>query len=338
MNLIYLSQSQEWNNSLVDSKEQILVYKKDFVSGIDSDIIIKKIKLRFLPFFYLRITFGPAINYGNDKEFQSLLIQLKKIAKAEKAVFLEFNPYVWEINSIQYKHTVEKFEYTKAHDYVFKYSVVVDLNLTEDDIFSHFERRGQKAIRQSVARGVSVEKVLLNEENFDKFYDLYKNTCSRTMFIPESYELLKKQMIFWGKKEKVFLFFARDESIDPIGVLLLFSNGDAVSTVYQGNNYNPEIINKRASNALYWESLKWAKKNGFKYYDFGGITISESIESTEKKEGIQNFKMQFGGKVVSLPGNYMYVNRKILYRIINLLMPLYSKIALSLAKKKSFGK
>ena len=130
------------------------------------------------------------------------------------------------------------------------------------------------------------------------------------------------------------MFFAYFEE-KVIGSLLLFNNEDSVSTVYQGNDYDPEMMNKRASNAMYWETMKWAKANGFKCYDFGGITVSESYEE-EKKEGIHNFKTQFGGKIVSFPGNYIYVNRPFPLFFIKMIQPIYSLIALSRAKSKAF--
>jgi lipid II:glycine glycyltransferase (peptidoglycan interpeptide bridge formation enzyme) len=331
MALVHLFQNKEWNNALLPANESVVLLE---VTGGHA-VAIKK-KLRFLPFHYLRITFGPVTDYTRHADVEAVLNELKLAAKKLGSVYLEFNPFVWDIDLEVYKRTFLSAGFEKAQEHIYKNSIIVDLSLTEEEIFRQFERRGQKAIRQAVDRGITVAKVPLDENNFDVFYALYKNTCSRTAFIPEDKAILKKQMLFWGGKEQAYLFFAYSEA-KVVGGLLLFNNVDSVSTVYQGNDYEPEIMNKRPANALYWESLKWARINGFKYYDFGGITVSESYDD-EKKQGIFNFKTQFGGRVIALPGNYKFINRKVINAAVNKIIPVYSKVALLLAKRRAYAK
>lgn len=335
--LRHLTQDTNWCNELVNfPSDQIINYKfvKDDIE-YGSAIIIKR-KLRMLPFFYLKINFGPIIDYENKSQLQNMLIDLKRIAKESKAILIEFNPYVWDLNLEDYSTKLKEYGFVKAYDHVYRNTIMVDLSLSEDEIFDQFERRCQKAIRQSVSRGVHVRLVPMNLMNYDIFYNLYKGTCARTQFIPEDYDLLKKQLLYWGSINKVFLFFAYTDNT-VVAALVLFNNGDSISTVYQGNDYSPEIMNKRPSNALYWESLKWSKKNGFKLYDFGGVTVTD-YNGNEKKEGIHNFKIQFGGRLVSLPGNYKFVNRIFINLIVNTILPIYSKFAIYKAKVKYFEK
>ena len=118
----------------------------------------------------------------------------------------------------------------------------------------------------------------------------------------------------------------------PIGALLAYNNKGSLSTVYQGNNYDKDIMNRRPANAMYWDLMKWAKAEGFEWFDFGGITYTEEM-TNDKKGGIFNFKLQFGGQILFLPGNYRKVLKAVPYKMIQAAMPVYSKIALARAKK-----
>ncbi len=330
MKLRHLLQDPSWNNDLLQPGESVV----HIDGGTWQAVAILK-RLRHTPFNYLRITFGPSASMNTSDNRTQVISKLKETARRWNCVYLEFNPYLWDCNLDDWARDLANAGLNKTADHVYRNSFIVDLSQSEEEIFKQFDRRGQKALRQSVTRGIAIRKVGLNEATFDLMYELYCNTCSRTQFIPEEKSLLKKQLLYFAAKDRVFLFFAYYEE-NVVGGLVLFNNGDSVSTVYQGNDYTEDIINRRPSNALYWESLKWAKQNGFGIYDFGGVTVSDSY-SDPKKEGIFNFKAQFGGKLVTLPGNFIYVNRPFIYRLVRMILPLYSRIALKRAKAKQYA-
>jgi lipid II:glycine glycyltransferase (peptidoglycan interpeptide bridge formation enzyme) len=329
--LIHLFQNREWCEDLLSSGEIPSVL--ELRSGGYALVISKK--YRFLPFRYLRVPFGPVIDFHDFEKLECMLDELKHLAIAQGAVHIEFNPYVWDIDIPSYHIALARHGFRKFPDHVYRHSFVIDLTQTEHQIFKNFDRRGQKAIRQAQDRGVRVEQVPINESSFSVFYALYKNTCLRTSFIPESEQLLKKQLLFWGDRNKAFLFSAYI-GVETVGALVLFDNSDGVSTLYQGNNYDPDFINRRPSNAMYWESLKWARQKGYRIYDFGGVTIQDNDhESDEKKQGIYGFKKQFGGALIYLPGNFGFINRPMLHKVLSFILPAYSKLALNLARMRN---
>jgi lipid II:glycine glycyltransferase (peptidoglycan interpeptide bridge formation enzyme) len=328
--LAHLYQDRTWHDGLLKPGESAV----HFDAGAGHVMAVRK-RMRFTPFDYLRVTFGPAAKMATADERAAVFETLQTMARKHSAVYLEFNPYTWDTDAEVWTQELEAAGFRRAADHVYRNSIVVDLSQTEEEIFRQIERRGQKAIRQAADRGIEIRKVPLTQENIRTMYKLYCNTCSRTQFIPEDGGLLEKQLLHFGAQEKAYLFFAY--YVDSVvGALVVFNNGESVSTIYQGNDYTEDIINRRPSNALYWESLKWARANGFRYYDFGGVTLPGATEDP-KKAGIYNFKSQFGGQIVTLPGNHVYVNRPFIYRLVNAILPLYSKIALRRAKKKAYA-
>ena len=75
-----------------------------------------------------------------------------------------------------------------------------------------------------------------------------------------------------------------------------------------------------ANRLIEWEAIKHYKERGFKEYDLGGIWPEEEASKDPNKMGVNNFKLKFGGEVVT-----RYYYQKIyskplsfLYRIYNL--------------------
>ncbi len=74
-----------------------------------------------------------------------------------------------------------------------------------------------------------------------------------------------------------------------------------------------------------WETIKWAKENGYTHYDFWGIAprVKDSggkemslndFDQSHRYLKITRFKIGFGGEVVSYPGTYEVVLSPMKYR------------------------
>ena len=76
-----------------------------------------------------------------------------------------------------------------------------------------------------------------------------------------------------------------------------------------------------AANRLnHWEAIKYAKEKGIKEYNFGGLWPEEKANKDKTKDGINLFKLSFGGEKV-IRYNY-YKNYSKFY---NLAYNLYKK-------------
>jgi len=209
--------------------------------------------------------------------------------------------------------------------------MMLDLSQSEEELFSKFENRGKEAVRQSQRRGITTSRVDITEQNFDRFYAMYSGTCARTAMIPESYDKIKKLLFHFAAHGSAFLFFAYFEN-KPLCAFVAYRCGNCLSLIYQGTDYSDDNQNKRPANGLYWGTLKWAKEQGYKWFDLAGVNADPAPGS--KSEGIRLYKRQFGGEYMEFPGNFEFVNRPLLKKVIDSVIPIYSKYALSKARKK----
>ena len=322
----HLVQHEDWTDDLMAAGESL--HTLDVPGGY---ALITRKKLSKLPYHYHRVTFGPVLEHYTDESLKAALDAIVAFGKQDGAVYTDVHPMAFRTEQGAFVNAFAAQGFKEADHYVYKATVMVDLTQEEEAIFKAFKRSGQKSYRQSITRGITTAVVPINEENFEHFYALYQQTTDRSGYIIEDKSWLKKQVLFWGDKGEMVLLFAYYEE-KPIGALLAYNNKGSLSTVYQGNNYDKDIMNRRPANAMYWDLMKWAKAEGFEWFDFGGITYTEEM-TNDKKGGIFNFKLQFGGQILFLPGNYRKVLKAVPYKMIQAAMPVYSKIALARAKK-----
>jgi lipid II:glycine glycyltransferase (peptidoglycan interpeptide bridge formation enzyme) len=67
--------------------------------------------------------------------------------------------------------------------------------------------------------------------------------------------------------------------------------------------WSGECGNRRPNEALQWETIQWAKRQGFRYYDFEGIkpSVIEAIQNNDPlpaslKQSVTSYKLGFGGQ------------------------------------------
>jgi hypothetical protein len=67
------------------------------------------------------------------------------------------------------------------------------------------------------------------------------------------------------------------------------------------------------SDVLWWESIRWAKRNGYATFDLLGIDIRDAQELTAGRSRSEPFKcsitsskMSIGGKILLLPGEFCF--------------------------------
>ena len=79
--------------------------------------------------------------------------------------------------------------------------------------------------------------------------------------------------------------------------------------IYAGN---ADSLDTGASHLLTWELIIWALKQGYRFYDLGGVV--PKLEPIGPWSGLKLFKSGFGGAEVEFVGEYDLVFDPIIYR------------------------
>ena len=98
---------------------------------------------------------------------------------------------------------------------------------------------------------------------------------------------------------------------------------DTVWTLYIGNDDIGR--NFYAVVRMYWEMIKYAKFTKHKKIDFFGTT-GDTKNPPKNLGTLHKFKHNFGGKFIEFIGEFDYVNKRILYKILPIFLKIYRKI------------
>lgn len=239
-----------------------------------------------------------------------LIPELKTIALQEKAVFLKIEPDLVEEESG--KFSLDQSGFIKSFKQVQpQNTLILDLTKIEEELLKEMKSKTRYNIK--LARHKDL-KIIINEssadkeKNFDGFWELMRQTSQRNNFHlhPKDYYYAQSALPFI----KLFLIEYQQKII--AGAAIVFFGRRAT---YLHGASSDDYKNLMAPYLLHWEIIKYSQKNGFKEYDFWGI----SAKLDEKDwGGITRFKKGFGGKEVHYIGAYDWVFSKPWYGIYRL--------------------
>ncbi|HPA25787.1 MAG TPA: peptidoglycan bridge formation glycyltransferase FemA/FemB family protein [bacterium] len=95
----------------------------------------------------------------------------------------------------------------------------------------------------------------------------------------------------------------------PLSAIMLLGFGDTLTYLHGGSsNENRAVM---PNHAIQWAAIKWAKKNGYKWYDFWGVNKTKEQKEKDKEnkknnwQGITRFKLGFVNEKTSQEINYL---------------------------------
>ncbi|MBT4338451.1 MAG: peptidoglycan bridge formation glycyltransferase FemA/FemB family protein [Bacteroidetes bacterium] len=165
---------------------------------------------------------------------------------------------------------------------------LTDLSKTETEIFSSFKQKSAKyPIKKAEKIGVEVILALTIEtkENFKKFLSDFA-------------------------KERNIPAFAKDESLEHYDIFNAYSSTKeylgGIACIFDSNKeifrykYGATLYKYSENDLLIWKAMQYAKKNGYHYFDMGGVPVKADSSS----QGRYKFKEKFGGELVDF---YTYI-------------------------------
>lgn len=176
----------------------------------------------------------------------------------------------------------------------------INLNLSKDQIYRNFT----KDCKYSIKRGEGVatkECSTINE--IALFYNAWKKSVSFNRYVPSLKSLLSLKKSF---PQNSSLFVTSHNKAGSIigGAIFTTSSHDASNyiTYYWHGFTNKEGRTSLSQYSLLYYGILWAKKQGYKVFDFEGIY--DERFPLKSWQGFTHFKKQFGGDKILYPGCY----------------------------------
>lgn len=241
-------------------------------------IFIRKIPLT--PFSIIKIQRPSIIPFAT----------ISQLAKKYRAIAIYLEPL-----------TTQQAAFAKQHGFRPKKSaflptktIQIDLTQSEEKILKQMKKDTRYALRKAPKQDIKI----LRYKDIRKFHQSWKKTTGWQRWAPSLKSLKKLKKVF-GQK---VIFLAASSPADRIiaGTVILIANKRAyyyyAFTTKTGRR-------KLAQYHLVWQSIKLAKKQGCKIFDFEGIY--DKRFPNKSWLGFSHFKKSFGGRQVEHPGCFV---------------------------------
>lgn len=254
------------------NKECILIYSPSYIVPF---VISKKA--------FFKYGFFPSEPYCYSNSIKEDLVEFLDAT-------CEYLRDIFNIQWIDQNSTASLFSvYPKASKHIPFGSHIIDLNLSEDELWKKVHSKHRNVIKKAEKDGVLIEKGS-SERLIRDYYSLDVETWNRSNRSAAGLASLKKMVKAMGDNAIVYMAYLDDE---PQSGAVLFYNDSMCYYMLGANKTSPHT---GAGNYLQWKAILDMKNQGIKHYSFVGCRINEDENS--KYHGIQRFKERFGGDLV----------------------------------------
>ncbi|RDH77695.1 peptidoglycan bridge formation glycyltransferase FemA/FemB family protein [Mycolicibacterium moriokaense] len=183
-------------------------------------------------------------------------------------------------------------------------SLRLDLARCEEDLRAGLRKRLRTWTRSWPKRGVHVRRG--TQDDIALFARLHAATAVHQGFEPLTYDYLATLYEVLSPLGHVELFIGEING-RPVAGRLYSSCGGVLKLRFAGMDRDEEATRLSVPAAVEWETIRWAKANGYRWFDFGGIkdsavAILESEGSSSPDlRSIDAFKATFGGTPFRYP-------------------------------------
>lgn len=191
-------------------------------------------------------------------------------------------------------------------------TTILEISKTEEDLLAQMKPKTRYNIRLAEKKGVTV--TITDKE--DQLCELLQKTAQRqNEYSPHPAKYYTKMVEKMAAKGLVKVFVAKDEKGEAIAAIMVSFYGEVAAYLHGG--FSDKHRSLMAPYLCQWEAIKYAKKQGCKYYDFWGI--AESEDPSDPWAGITRFKRSFGTQDIDFVGAYDLIVNRFWYNILNLL-------------------
>lgn len=267
------------------------------------------------PNFPYQIGYFPIGNLPSKE----LLNDLEEIGKKNFISFIQLEPNVYKADGIKLEENLR----TSFHPLFTKYTFILDLTKSEEDLLKEMHQKTRYNVRLSEKKGVKVQ-IDNSEKAFEAYLKLTKETTKRQKFYAhnETYHKLLWETI--GNKE--------NKAFDPnklqaniltatynkkvLVSYILFTFKDHLYYPYgASSDEHREVM---ASSSAMWGAIKYGKSLGLKTFDMWGAANVADPKPSNEFYGFHRFKQGFGATLTEFVGSYDLVINPVNYRLLTI--------------------
>lgn len=236
---------------------------------------------------------------------QKLINELKETGNKENCIFIQLEPNVMKGSESKLQSDLKP----AAHPLFTKYTFILDLTKSEDDLLKNMHHKTRYNIRVAQKRGVEVVEDN-SEKAFEEYLKLTRETTKRQGFFAHSE---KYHRLMWEtlKGKMAHLFLAKYEG-EVLVAWIVFVHNDTLYYPYGASSSEHREV--MASNLMMWEVIRWGKKLGLKKFDMWGA-LSEHPNEKDPWFGFHRFKQGYGAQHVEFVGSYDLVIKPFWYEV-----------------------
>ncbi|MGI6104530.1 MAG: lipid II:glycine glycyltransferase FemX [Patescibacteria group bacterium] len=247
---------------------------------------------------------------GSNQESAVRKIQnMIDISKTNNSSWIRIEPENDKMLQLVKKNVDYKIK-KAPHDMQPRENFIIDIAKTEQELLADMKSKTRYNIRLAKKQGVEIvtsgRRQGQGENYVEEFLKLTKQMALR-QGIKTHLEEYYRKMVESLPKEMLKIYAAKyGGKIIAANLVLFYEN---VATYLHGASGN-EHRNVMAPHILHWQAILDAKERGCRFYDFGGVKISNkeqaAIGKSNSWEGITRFKLGFSQKTkpVVFPGSY----------------------------------
>lgn len=242
---------------------------------------------------FLFVAHGPVFQQqtiDNKQQFlETLLNELREIAKKEKASFIRIAPILER--SVENIKIFKDLGFREAPIHIHpELTWQLDIIPPENELLMKMRKTTRYLIRQAqkkfdieIVQGDDLKSVKI-------FNDLYQRTAARHDFVPFSFEYLKNEFLAFKSDNQVGVFLGKYKGEIVASAIIIFWQNIAF---YHHGASSLKYQKIPVSYLLQWEAIKEAKKRGCRLYNFWGI--APEGRKNHPWAGLTLFKKGFGG-------------------------------------------
>jgi len=168
-------------------------------------------------------------------------------------------------------------------------SHVIDLSLSEEDLWKNVHSKHRNVIKKAEKDGVVIE-CGRTQKLVEDYHSIDIDTWTRSNRSAATENHWKTLMETMGENCVIYIAYLDGK---PQSGAFFYYNKQMCYYMYGANKNNPHI---GSGNLLQWRAILNMKEHGVKKYSFVGCRINEDENS--KYHGIQRFKERFGGELI----------------------------------------